>query len=109
MAIVGGMGTTYSGYHPGHHHLGQHAMYATSPHNAHSDRPFKCETCQAGFNRNHDLKRHTKIHLAIKPFPCNYCDKSFSRKDALKVRLNLLSSLSLSLDTSVGDIFCRSY
>ncbi|KAM3416047.1 hypothetical protein BST61_g9533 [Cercospora zeina] len=33
---------------------------------------------------NHDLKRHKRIHLAVKPFPCGHCDKSFSRKDALK-------------------------
>jgi uncharacterized Zn-finger protein len=30
------------------------------------------------------LKRHKRIHLAVKPFPCTHCDKSFSRKDALK-------------------------
>lgn len=51
----------------------------------HSDRPFKCDTCPQSFNRNHDLKRHKRIHLAVKPFPCGHCDKSFSRKDALKV------------------------
>jgi hypothetical protein len=31
------------------------------------------------------LKRHKRIHLAVKPFPCGHCEKSFSRKDALKV------------------------
>lgn len=51
-----------------------------------NDRPFKCDQCTQSFNRNHDLKRHRRIHLAVKPFPCNHCDKSFSRKDALKVR-----------------------
>lgn len=51
---------------------------------AHTDRPFKCDQCPQSFNRNHDLKRHKRIHLAVKPFPCNWCDKSFSRKDALK-------------------------
>ena len=51
-----------------------------------NDRPFKCDQCPQSFNRNHDLKRHKRIHLSIKPFPCAHCDKSFSRKDALKVR-----------------------
>ncbi|KAF2666162.1 hypothetical protein BT63DRAFT_416569 [Microthyrium microscopicum] len=49
-----------------------------------NDRPFKCDQCPQSFNRNHDLKRHKRIHLAVKPFPCGYCEKSFSRKDALK-------------------------
>lgn len=65
----------YGGHHP------PHGMPAPSP-----DRPFKCDQCPQSFNRNHDLKRHKRIHLAVKPFPCSHCDKSFSRKDALKVR-----------------------
>ncbi|CAB4461750.1 unnamed protein product [Rhizophagus irregularis] len=48
------------------------------------DRPFKCDQCPQSFNRNHDLKRHKRIHLAVKPYPCQYCEKQFSRKDALK-------------------------
>ncbi|KAK2765077.1 hypothetical protein FQN54_008776 [Arachnomyces sp. PD_36] len=58
---------------PGHMHQG--------PPN---DRPFKCDQCPQSFNRNHDLKRHRRIHLEVKPFPCAHCVKSFSRKDALK-------------------------
>lgn len=50
-----------------------------------SERPFKCDQCTQSFSRNHDLKRHKRIHLAVKPFPCSFCSKSFSRKDALKV------------------------
>lgn len=60
------------------------------------DRPFKCDQCPQSFNRNHDLKRHKRIHLAVKPFPCNHCDKSFSRKDALKVSMRLLFGPSRS-------------
>jgi uncharacterized Zn-finger protein len=51
---------------------------------AQSERPFKCDQCTQSFSRNHDLKRHKRIHLAVKPFPCTFCSKSFSRKDALK-------------------------
>ncbi|KAL1916054.1 uncharacterized protein VTP21DRAFT_6058 [Calcarisporiella thermophila] len=48
------------------------------------DRPYKCESCSQSFHRNHDLKRHARIHLQVKPFACQHCHKSFSRKDALK-------------------------
>ena len=61
------------------------AMYGTQQQMPTHDRPFKCDQCPQSFNRNHDLKRHKRIHLAVKPFPCGHCDKSFSRKDALKV------------------------
>ena len=60
-----------------------------------NDRPFKCDQCPQSFNRNHDLKRHKRIHLAVKPFPCTHCDKSFSRKDALKVGFDSPSDLAL--------------
>ncbi|KAI9477177.1 hypothetical protein BX667DRAFT_461445, partial [Coemansia mojavensis] len=45
---------------------------------------FKCETCEQSFSRNHDLKRHVKIHSGIKPHKCPKCGKSFGRSDALK-------------------------
>ena len=66
-----------------------------SPQQGPTERPFKCDQCPQSFNRNHDLKRHKRIHLAVKPFPCGHCDKSFSRKDALKVRPKLDPSLIL--------------
>ncbi|KAI1448950.1 hypothetical protein F5Y02DRAFT_244392 [Annulohypoxylon stygium] len=74
------------GHHQYHHQgqmMGAHPIYSNQA-SQQQDRPFKCDTCPQQFNRNHDLKRHKRIHLAIKPFPCTFCDKSFSRKDALK-------------------------
>lgn len=79
MTMVGGLSHIPTGYAP--HHMG-HLYGPPQPQN---DRPFRCDVCPQSFNRNHDLKRHKRIHLAVKPFPCNDCEKSFSRKDALKV------------------------
>lgn len=63
-----------------------HPMHTMYNHGAatQAERPFKCDQCPQSFNRNHDLKRHKRIHLSVKPFPCGSCDKAFSRKDALK-------------------------
>ncbi len=89
MAIVGGIphglpGGVMPGFNSGHSAQIQQ-MYGGPPPAPHNERPFKCDQCPQSFNRNHDLKRHKRIHLAVKPFPCGYCEKSFSRKDALKV------------------------
>lgn len=73
----------------GHHHAQPQPQ---------SERPFKCDQCTQSFSRNHDLKRHKRIHLAVKPFPCSFCSKSFSRKDALKVR----NSLSFSCNEFIS-------
>lgn len=97
MSLMGNMATgMIPGFTSGHLASMQH-MYGSHPshHQGHgqsappNDRPFKCDQCPQSFNRNHDLKRHKRIHLSVKPFPCNHCEKSFSRKDALKVRPNI--------------------
>lgn len=92
MTVVGNMQTQMlpmhfnSGY-AANPQLAYAQARANSPQQAaNQDRPFKCDECPQSFNRNHDLKRHKRIHLAVKPFPCSHCEKSFSRKDALKVR-----------------------
>jgi hypothetical protein len=46
-------------------------------------RPFRCSICPASFARNHDLKRHTKLHDK-KAWKCCGCEKMFSRRDAIK-------------------------
>jgi len=86
LAVVGMPHNMMQGFNSGHAATMQH-MYGPSHPPAPqppNDRPFRCDQCPQSFNRNHDLKRHKRIHLAVKPFPCGHCDKSFSRKDALK-------------------------
>lgn len=50
-------------------------------------RPFRCTVCPASFARNHDLKRHAKLHEK-KAWQCAGCDKMFSRRDAIKRHKN---------------------
>ena len=50
-------------------------------------RPFRCAVCPASFARNHDLKRHAKLHEK-KAWQCAGCDKMFSRRDAIKRHKN---------------------
>jgi len=88
LALVGGVHAGMMGFNSGHaahaaHQGGMPHFLGHAPPQT-NDRPFKCDQCPQSFNRNHDLKRHKRIHLAVKPFPCLHCDKSFSRKDALK-------------------------
>ncbi|KAI9828309.1 MAG: hypothetical protein M1832_002737 [Thelocarpon impressellum] len=90
MSLVGGMPGGMMPAYSGHGSLSQmygahaHAHAQQAQQQQQNDRPFKCDQCPQSFNRNHDLKRHKRIHLAVKPFPCGHCEKSFSRKDALK-------------------------
>lgn len=88
MALVGNMNMQYPQHQLGGPMYGHHPQQQQQ-----NDRPFKCDQCPQSFNRNHDLKRHKRIHLAVKPFPCGHCEKSFSRKDALKVRSSSDSNL----------------
>ncbi|KAI1809359.1 hypothetical protein GGS20DRAFT_309595 [Poronia punctata] len=82
--IMGGGGISpLSAYHHAHAIGAHHALYPGAT-GSHQERPYRCDTCPQSFNRNHDLKRHKRIHLAVKPFPCTHCEKAFSRKDALK-------------------------
>ena len=46
------------------------------------DRQFVCRVCQTPFVRQHDLKRHFKIHTVEKAHRCP-CGKDFHRHDAL--------------------------
>jgi uncharacterized C2H2 Zn-finger protein len=50
-------------------------------------RPYQCPRCPASFARNHDLKRHVKLH-GSKAYKCSGCDKIFSRRDAIKRHIN---------------------
>ncbi len=47
-----------------------------------AERPFRCTRCPAAFARNHDLKRHERLH-EDKAWQCTVCAKAFSRRDAL--------------------------
>ncbi|KAJ3276114.1 hypothetical protein HDV01_006284 [Terramyces sp. JEL0728] len=53
------------------------------------ERPFQCDSCPQAFARQHDLKRHHRLHDGVKPYSCSYCNRNFSRQDALNRHLRV--------------------
>lgn len=43
----------------------------------------QCDICQHHFRRQHDLKRHRKLHTGERPYVCKRCSRPFARLDAL--------------------------
>ena len=56
-----------------------------------AERPFRCTRCPAAFARNHDLKRHERLH-EDKAWQCTGCAKTFSRRDALTRHRNVAAA-----------------
>lgn len=50
------------------------------------ERNFGCQECGASFRRSHDLKRHQRsLHSDVKPYGCGRCGKRFSRMAIIKL------------------------
>jgi hypothetical protein len=90
-----------------HSHMYGNSRTQSPAQNPQNDRPFRCDSCPQSFHRNHDLKRHKRIHLAVKPFPCPCCDKSFSRKDALKVCLFVIPGIRIPANLFLAPQTCQ--
>lgn len=75
--LVAGCGKTFSRLYSLRSHQRGHSTH----------RPFRCAICPASFARNHDLKRHVRLHDK-KAWKCGGCQKIFSRRDAIKRHKN---------------------
>ena len=75
--LVAGCGKTFSRLYSLRGHQRLHTVR----------RPFRCNVCPASFVRNHDLKRHIRLH-DNKAWKCGGCSKIFSRRDAIKRHKN---------------------
>ncbi|KAF9452784.1 hypothetical protein P691DRAFT_783330 [Macrolepiota fuliginosa MF-IS2] len=75
--LFAGCGKTFSRLYSLRAHQRGHATH----------RPFRCTICPASFARNHDLKRHVRLHDK-KAWKCGGCQKIFSRRDAIKRHKN---------------------
>ncbi|KAG5637517.1 hypothetical protein H0H81_004268 [Sphagnurus paluster] len=71
--LVAGCKKTFSRLYSLRAHQRVHAIHRT----------YRCNRCPASFARNHDLKRHIKLHDR-KAWKCSGCLKVFSRRDAIK-------------------------
>lgn len=75
--LMAGCGRTFSRLYSLRTHQRGHSTH----------RPFRCTICPASFARNHDLKRHVRLHDK-KAWKCGGCQKIFSRRDAIKRHKN---------------------
>ncbi|KNE55476.1 hypothetical protein AMAG_01367 [Allomyces macrogynus ATCC 38327] len=93
----------HHGHHPHHHPAAYHSLPSTPPQPPASAypppptepaspptttseaKPYQCSfpPCQARFSRNHDLRRHERIHTGEKTWKCDECGRAFGRRDAL--------------------------
>ena len=85
--LFGGCGLTFARLYSLRAHQRSHA----------SHRPHRCTYCPASFARNHDLKRHIKLHDR-KAWKCQGCNKVFSRRDAIKRHKNGIKNRGPSSD-----------
>lgn len=64
-----------------------------------AERPFRCARCPAAFARNHDLKRHERLH-EDRAWQCTGCAKAFSRRDALTRHRNTAATRNSACATA---------
>ena len=55
--------------------------------NNHVYKPYKCDICGKGFNKNSNLKGHIKTHTDDKLYRCDICGKDFNASWNLKVHM----------------------
>ncbi|XP_076871216.1 BCL6A transcription repressor a isoform X2 [Brachyhypopomus gauderio] len=58
---------------------------------AHSDKPYKCDRCQAAFRYKGNLASHKTVHTGEKPYRCNICGAQFNRPANLKTHTRIHS------------------
>ena len=49
-----------------------------------SEKLYRCEVCNKGFNHRGDWTRHLRVHTGEKPYKCDICQRAFSLKSNLK-------------------------
>lgn len=52
-----------------------------------SEGKYKCEVCNARFQKVYRYNRHKLIHLGVKPFLCETCGMKFNQKSSLKLHM----------------------
>lgn len=58
---------------------------------AHNDKPYKCDSCQAAFRYKGNLASHKTVHTGAKPYHCNICGAQFNRPANLKTHTRIHS------------------
>ena len=56
---------------------------------ADGEKPYRCDTCHAGFVAMHALRKHARVHTGEKPYRCPVCGKAFSSSATLPYHMKI--------------------
>ncbi len=76
-----------------HHESRSHSNNVYNPNlseiqrNAHTGKPFKCDTCGQNFKCKSKLQTHLSVHTGEKPYLCKTCGKAFKFNYKLNIHL----------------------
>nr|CAD7399076.1 unnamed protein product [Timema poppensis] len=70
-----------------------------------TERPYKCQICNAAFRKTSHLKQHVRQHTGERPYTCMECNKSFISNGVLKVHIRTHQGIKLFKCKTCNNLF----
>lgn len=72
-----------------------------------TDKPYKCDKCEAAFSRPKALYHHKHLHLGIKKFKCKVCGNAYAQAAGLSAHMRahrLQAQNTVELSREAGSV-----
>ncbi|CAG2053262.1 unnamed protein product [Timema podura] len=70
-----------------------------------TERPYKCQICNAAFRKTSHLKQHVRQHTGERPYTCMECNKSFISNGVLKVHIRTHQGIKMFKCKTCNNLF----